>query len=297
MRAISSIVLSLSVALCLLPSCEKEAKDNDDPDTKTATLKVMSFNVRGATIKEETPERNWTARKSGVRNMIEETRPDIIGMQEMTTVQRSDLKDLLPDYDLLEIPGTGTGKGGNTVIMYRKSTIEKIKCRSYYLSPTPSIPSVNTWNGETQYRTTIWGEFRIKDSGVSFIFADTHMPLYSTPAGNTARKNSAELNVSMMKENSQENTPVFIVGDMNCQTASSGLQPYYDWMSSARETAVTSDSGITYNGYGNGKTILDHIFYRNAIASEYRVVNSDGYGVKYISDHYPITARFNILRQ
>lgn len=297
MKAISTIILSSLSTLCLFSSCGKEAKADIEPEVKTSTLMVMSFNARNAASKEETEERNWTVRKNGVRKMIEETAPDIIGLQEMASVQRSDLKSMLPDYDLLEVPGTGTSKGGNTVIMYRKSTIEKVKCRSFYLSPTPNTPSVNTWNGETQYRTTIWGEFRIKDSGVSFIFADTHMPLYSTPAGNTARKNSADLNVSMMKENSQENTPVFIVGDMNCQTASSGLQPYYDWMSSARETAVTSDSGITYNGYGNGKTILDHIFYRNAIASEYRVVNSDGYGVKYISDHYPITARFTILRQ
>ena len=296
MRTISTIILSSLSIICLFSSCGKETKVDDEPQKRNATLKVMSFNARNGVIKEETEERNWSARKNGVRKMVEETMPDIIGMQEVATVQRSDLKAMLQDYDLLEVPGTGTSKGGNTVIMYRKSTIEKVKCRSFYLSPTPNTPSVNTWNGETQYRTTIWGEFRIKDSGVSFIFADTHMPLYSTPAGNTARKNSAELNVSMMKDNCKEDTPVFIVGDMNCQTASAGLQPYYDWMSNARETAVTSDSGITYNGYGKGKTILDHIFYRNAIASEYRVINSEGYGVKYISDHYPIMARFTILK-
>ena len=296
MRTISTIILSSLSILCLFSSCGKETKVDNGQQTKTATLKVMSFNARNGVIKEEIEERNWSARKNGVRKMVEETLPDIIGMQEMSTAQRSDLKAMLQDYDLLEVPGTGTNKGGNTVIIYRKSTIEKVKCRSFYLSPTPNTPSVNTWNGETQYRTTIWGEFRIKDSGVSFIFADTHMPLYSTPAGNTARKNSAELNVEMMKDNCKEDTPVFIVGDMNCQTASAGLQPYYDWMSNARETAVTSDSGITYNGYGKGKTILDHIFYRNAIASEYRVINSEGYGVKYISDHYPIMARFTILK-
>lgn len=296
MRTISTIILSSLSILCLFSSCGKEAKVDNRQEAKTATLKVMSFNARNGVIKEETDERNWSVRKNAVRKMLEETRPDIVGLQEMATIQRSDLKTLLPDYDLLEVPGTGTSKGGNTVIMYRKSTIEKVKCRSFYLSPTPNTPSVNTWNGETQYRTTIWGEFRIKDSGVGFIFADTHMPLYSTPAGNTARRNSAELNVSMMKDNCQEDTPVFIVGDMNCQSAASGLQPYYDWMSSARETAVTSDSGITYNGYGKGKTILDHIFYRNAIASEYRVINSEGYGAKYISDHYPIMAKFTIMK-
>ena len=46
---------------------------------------------------------------------------------------------------------------------------------------------------------------------------------------------------------------------------------------------------ITFNNYSDtGGYILDHIFYGgNVTPEQYDVVTND-YGVKYISDHYPV---------
>ena len=66
-------------------------------------------------------------------------------------------------------------------------------------------------------------------------------------------------------------------------------------MSGARESAPVNLNPDTYsfNGFGGGvpkdSWNLDHIFYRNVTPLEFNVVSSEKYGVKYISDHYPIT--------
>ena len=275
-------------------------KDDPQPQKEAAQISVMSFNVRSATISADTGDRSWDRRKTAVQNMVKEVKPDVIGMQECTTRQRSDLKNLLEGYDLFEVPGTGGSKGGNTVIMYNTAVLEALQCKSFFLSSTPDKASVNGWNEETQYRTTIWAHFRHRESGKEFFVANTHMPLGSEERDNTARINSAKLNISRMKSAAGEEAVVFIIGDMNCARENSVtgkcLDPYYEWMSNAREKALKSDSSISYNGYGaSSGSRIDHIFYRNAIVSEFRTVNGSSYGVTYISDHYPIISYATIL--
>ena len=64
----------------------------------------------------------------------------------------------------------------------------------------------------------------------------------------------------------------------------------------ARTEAPDSDDSKTYNGYRetNWKW-LDHIFYRGATAKVYRVEDSETkYGVRFISDHFPIWCDFDV---
>ena len=58
---------------------------------------------------------------------------------------------------------------------------------------------------------------------------------------------------------------------------------------------MKTDSANSYNGYGSSGSIIDYIFYRNAIINEFRTVNGSNYGVTYISDHYPIICYATIL--
>ncbi len=116
-----------------------------------------------------------------------------------------------------------------------------------------------------------------------------------------ARINSANLNVERMKKIAGESAMCFIVGDMNCsEKAADGsanadgvraLKPYRDWMKSGRDIAPTGDA-YSFNNFGKGTAApsrnLDHIFYRNVtMAMSFRTL-TDNYGVKYVSDHYPI---------
>ena len=298
MRVINLASLAL---VLLLGSCDRPGNDPGPAPLTAAKISVMSFNVRSSTMSQDTGDRSWDKRKYAVQRMVEDVKPDVIGMQEATTAQRKDLVLLLEGYELFEVPGTGTSKGGNAVLMYNTAVLEALQCKSFYLSSTPDKPSVNGWNEETQYRTTIWAQFRHKESGQTFFVANTHMPLGSEARDNTARVNSANLNVSRMKAVAGEDAVVFIIGDMNCKNAADGthnvgLVPYYDWMSSAREKALKTDSVLSFNNYGgSSNSNIDHIFYRNTVVSEFRTINYGGYGVTYISDHYPIICYATIL--
>ena len=56
----------------------------------------------------------------------------------------------------------------------------------------------------------------------------------------------------------------------------------------AQREAPVTDTLYTFHGYKPNKgKIIDYIFYRNASALEFRILRT-GYGVPYLSDHYPI---------
>lgn len=272
--------------------CSSSSDDGVAPGDggSSNTLKVMSFNIRCVTSS-DTGDQAWDVRKAGCIKMITSIQPDVIGMQEPRTAQRTYLKENLSDYEMLETPGTGTSKGGNSVLLYRKSRFTCLDWGYYFLSDTPDVPSV-AWEA-AQWHTTVWAHLKEVGSGKDFWFFTTHMPAYASNV--SARVKSANLNVAKMKELAGEDATVFITGDMNCSYAADdasreALTPYYQWMSAARDIAPAGDA-YSFNNYGSGtatpKRNLDHIFYRDATAVSFRTI-TDNYGVPYISDHYPI---------
>ena len=284
--------LLYGIVLCAL-GCSSGSDDNPGSSGGGAsenTLKVMSFNIRCVTTS-DTGDKAWDVRKAPCVKMINSIQPDVIGMQEPRTAQRDYLKQNLPDYEMLEVPNTGTSKGGNSVLLYRKSRFTRIDWGYYFLSDTPDKPS-NSWEA-SQMHTTVWAHLKDVTTGKDFWLFTTHMPAYASNI--SAREKSAKLNVSKMKELAGENAMLFITGDMNCSYATDdasreALTPYYQWMSAARDIAPAGDA-YSFNNYGSGtatpKRNLDHIFYRNGIAVSFRTI-TDNYGVPYISDHYPI---------
>lgn len=143
---------------------------------------------------------------------------------------------------------------------------------------------------------TVWVHLKDNATRADFFVFTTHLPYQTEAADNEARLECVKLNVERMKRYAGEEKPVFITGDMNASYASNDarrgcLEPYYEWMSSAREKAAETDDKYSFNAFGGGDPKpawnIDHIFYRNAEALHFRTLDGD-YGVTYISDHYPI---------
>ena len=93
---------------------------------------------------------------------------------------------------------------------------------------------------------------------------------------------------------------MFFCGDLNINYCSENgralLAPMFEYMESAAVSADMHDSptATTYNKFGASTSVLDYIFYRNATALTYKIVNSAGYGTEYISDHYPVCSDFRV---
>lgn len=291
--------LCLSAAAC---------GSDDDPAASGAAaegtpMKVMSYNIRYSnTI--DLGDTSWDSRRQPSIDMIRDENPDIVGLQEPRPDQREDLIAGLDDIYALYCAvdnGVADDRTGHTAILYRKDRFTVLDKGHFWLSPTPDEESRPVWSDfeteDKQYRTTIWLHLYDNVAKKELYFFNTHLPYKS--ADIKARTESVKLNVARMKEKAGRSIPVFITGDMNCSYYSTderrvSLEPYHEWMWAARDEAVNlNPETYSFNGFGEGTPAprwnLDHIFYRKVTPLEFKVVNSGKYGVKYVSDHYPIT--------
>lgn len=250
-------------------------------------LKLMSYNIRYAGAKDDTGEKSWEARREASLAMIRRERPDVIGLQEPRTPQVDYLLERLDEYGHVL---AGNTRDGYLMILYLRSKFDLLDSGRFWLSDTPDVRSKG-WDGRC-VRPTVWVRLRDKITGGEFFYFDTHLD----HKGDQARMQGATLNVAQMKRLAGEQCAVFISGDMNAEKGAPNarfLEPFESWMASAREAAPETDGKASFNGFGlTPLHRLDHIYFRNAVPLRYQTLDGADYGVRYISDHYPIVCTF-----
>lgn len=299
-------ILAIAAISCGGGSDPDTPENNGGDDTTTVTTKsdtllTCSFNIRYYNTSDTYP---WSVRKDAVVKFINTVKPDFVGMQEVRKEQSQDiLRSFYQDYDWYDISrDTGTAifnsSGEGVGILSRKDrfTIED-KGHFWLADPSDQIPEKNddgtysSWHSACR-RIVVWVKATdLFHSNRTVYFFATHFDHISKEA----RLNSSNLMVSKIKEItgvsdlSNSTIPIFLVADFNCTSDSEELAPLMSAMKYSRTTAAKTDNSRTYNGFGTtSNSIIDHIFYvGNLDPLMYRVVNED-YGVKYISDHYPI---------
>lgn len=260
---------------------------------KPTELKLLSYNIRYIGAPGDEGDFAWDARKEASIGMIRDVKPDVIGFQEPRRQQVAYLVEQLPEYGHIATGrdlGVREDPGEHLMIMYLRKKYELVDHGHFWLSPTPGEVSLG-WDGRCR-RVTVWARLRDRSTGREFCFFDTHLD----HLGKTARQEGARLNVEQMKRIAGRRRPQFIAGDMNATPGTPGgvcLEPYYEWMKSACEEAPQTDPRPTYHGFGQARPLhIDHIYYRNAEPLRYALLDSTGYGVHYLSDHYPIVCTF-----
>ncbi len=323
------LCLMATFAFCamgtVLTSCGGDTPDSPEPAPKPTpeeptpapvesdVLRIMSFNMRTITSADE-GDKSWDSRKPAIVSMIKDQKPDIIAGQELTIPQRTFIKDELPDYLMIEIPGTGPN-GGNDVLMYLKNRFEVVTSGYFWLSDTPDTPSKSFSVGDNKYHCTVWATFKEITSGLEFVAMGTHFPVrtnsaYDASAYIEARQKSAELCIARMRGIAGNDKMCFLMGDMNQAWKTSKGEDNADgqrilgiikaWMKEARtEVKDNTPVGVTsYNSYGSGamnpNRIIDHIFYRNAEGLDFTTIVKSYNNIRYISDHYPIMLRVKL---
>ena len=103
-------------------------------------LKVVSFNIRMGVAKDG--ENSWEFRKQASAAMVNELRPDIIGLQEAFDFQAEYIKEQCPDYDGVGV-GRDDGKSAGEMMMifFNTRTVELKDWGTFWLSETPEVPS------------------------------------------------------------------------------------------------------------------------------------------------------------
>ena len=131
----------------------------------SSQITVMSYNIRYGTAKDGT--NSWEFRYPASAMMLDDQKPDVVGLQEALSFQVNYLKEY-PGY----YKGVGVGRedgkkeGEQMAILYNKKTIKLLKWGTFWLSETPDEPSVG-WDA-SQKRSATWALLKDKESGKKF---------------------------------------------------------------------------------------------------------------------------------
>ena len=274
-KAIIRIMVAASILLPQFASAQSQE------------LKVMSYNIRLSTDKDGTNA--WKYRCPATLEMIKDQNPDVFGVQEALPEQVSFLEEWVEGYDCVGVGrDDGKKKGEFMSIFWNKKTVKLMKWGTFWLSETPEKPSKG-WDAAC-YRTATWALMKDKRTGERFYFVNTHLD----HAGAEARKNGLKLIVERIAEINPEGYPMVLTGDFNMKPSAPELKDLDACMKSARKVALATDSHQTFNGWGKAKSdmVIDYIYISGfSSCLEYQTVTKKYNDRKFISDHYPITAR------
>ena len=312
---------AFSMAMCSKAETERPVTEFSTlPDGGRTIIKVMSSNVRNGS--DDSGDSLWCNRKNAYIAMLSEVQPDIIGMQEAKDETAHDLS-LLTEYDIFRVteydgsdPTVKNGHLPPNLIMYKTSCFEKLDAGVFYYNDKDPMQPVHYPLGATgwQVRGCVWMKLKVKANGHLIYFFDTHYthdPEMYDAAGNKIyniepRRRASEMLVSMIESIvDDQKASIFVVGDLNCslydgatRNGPYSLEPLKEYMWSAREEAASYDGAVSFNGFNPdyNKKIgnIDHIFYRGAEAVDFRTINGQDYGKRFISDHYPVTCTFKL---
>lgn len=252
---------------------------------KPAEITVISYNIRMGVAKDGT--NSWEYRYPASAMMIEDQKPDIFGVQEAYDFQVKYMDEYCKGYKSVGVGREdGKSKGEHMSIFYNKKKISLLKWGTYWLSETPEKPSMG-WDAAC-IRTATWALMKDKESGRKFYFVNTHLD----HVGPIAKKKGLKLIVDRIKDMNPKGYPMILTGDFNTEPQEKDILGELDTlMNSARETAVTTDKGDTFNGWGKGKSVIDHIYWSGfSSCTTFEVIRKPYMDRKFISDHYPVKA-------
>lgn len=255
---------------------------------QSTELKVMSYNIRLGSGNDGT--NSWMYRCPATLEMLQDQMPDVLGLQEALDYQVAFIDDFVPEYDYVGVGrNDGRREGEYMAIFWNKKTVKLLDWGTFWLSETPEKPSKG-WDAK-YIRTATWALMKDKASGARFYVVNTHLD----NVGVEARKNGLKLIMERIGQINTKDYPMVLMGDFNMKPAASELKDLDACMKSARKFASRKDSHQTFNGWGkaNADMIIDYIYYTGfASCLEYQTVIKKYSDRKYISDHYPIFARF-----
>jgi endonuclease/exonuclease/phosphatase family metal-dependent hydrolase len=256
-------------------------------------VKLMSYNIR-LELKSD-GENWWGLRKDKVAGLMNYYEADFIGLQEVLHQQLVYLKDSLFGYNYIGV-GRDDGKeaGEYSCIFYKKDKYTLLEQSTFWLSPTPDIPSKG-WDAALN-RVCTYGLFKNNKTKQLLWVFNTHFD----HMGKQARLESAKLIIKKISELNTKNYPVLVSGDFNSRPDDEPSKYMMANMQNSRNIsklvygAVDTWNAFKFNEKPDG--CIDYIFVSNdqrITVSKFATI-TDSYDMKYPSDHFPVLATIMI---
>jgi endonuclease/exonuclease/phosphatase family metal-dependent hydrolase len=253
--------------------------------------KAISYNIRYDGHSDLAPD--WSQRKDPIVAQLQKERPTIIGFQEVLNKQLEDLKVALPSYLAVGV-GRDDGQlaGEFAPIFYDTTRYQLLQSATFWLSPTPTLPSKG-WDAALN-RICTYALLESKYDRKKLWVLNTHFD----HMGIDARLHSAELLVEKFAEFTQEvAAPLLLLGDFNAEPDSYVYQllsrHFSDLSCSIRHRELCS--GPTFNAFTLSESddkIIDYFLGSPELLSiRFEVLHSN-FDRSYPSDHFPIVLTF-----
>lgn len=273
MKKVSLIVLALAVNLGL----------------RAQTLDVITYNIRYDNPGDA--PNHWENRKDHLIGQLRFHAPDVFGTQEGLFHQLEEIDRGLEDYAYFGVGRDhGDQRGEFTAIFYDTTRLKLISESTFWLSPTPEVPSKG-WDAALP-RTCTYGLFENRANGKRFMVFNTHFD----HVGERAREESSKLILKKMAGLNPGGLPVILTGDFNLESESPGVQVILREMGDAHILAGTRAFGPegTFNGFHFDRPVKSRIDYIFVSPERFEVLKSailsDSKACRYPSDHLPVFA-------
>lgn len=263
----------------------------------SSELNVMTYNIRYDNPQDNL--NNWKFRKDRAAEAIRFYDADILGTQEVLHNQLNDLKDRLPNYDVVGVGREdGKEKGEYSALWYKKDRFVVIKKGYFWLSETPQIVGSKGWDGACE-RIASWVKLKDRCSGKKVFALNTHFD----HVGVVARRESVKLVLDQVAELSQ-GCAVVVTGDFNAEPQSDVVKAITDEANSKHliDSRVVSPlvygPAWSFHAFGeipfNERNIIDYVFVKNGVNVLKYGVLAEQKNNEFLSDHAPILVRISL---
>lgn len=248
-------------------------------------LRVMSYNIRF-----DNPDdgiNSWPHRKERVADMLLFYQADVICLQEALHHQLKDLTTQMPGFSI-----SGKGRddgdiGGEfSAILYNPEVYSLLQDGTFWLSPTPSVPSPG-WDAAV-IRICSWAEFEHRKSHKRFFVFNTHFD----HVGQVARIKSSELLLYAI-DSIASGFPVIFCGDLNAEPDNEAIVLLASQLRDARIHSLAKPYGPygTWNGFDYNSPLdrrIDYVFTNQHVEVLRYAVIDDAFHSRFPSDHLPV---------
>ncbi len=251
-------------------------------DKDNTTQSIMTFNVRCISSADK-DEFSWRGRASIICNLLQESTPSIVCMQENKEEQYQFFKKILRGYGSVATQRDSTTLSECLPIFYRKDMYELEHSQTFWLSDTPDTMS-NTWDA-SYYRICTFVILKNKNTNKKFVVGNTHLDYKS----NEIQIKSIQLIYDRL---SLYNLPTIIMGDFNCDPDSKAIayaKQYFNDVGIGFEDEHKGTINYFKNEYPNVKIDFMLQLPNSFEVRDYKVVDKK-YNNHYASDHFPIYA-------
>ncbi len=274
------------------------------------SLRTMSFNVRHAgSFSDQVEGNGWfnlddpaASRAQRAIQVIRDYGPDILGTQEVLSVQLQslegqDLASALADYGYYGVGReNGVAQGEHAAIFYRRNRFAQLDAGTFWLSPTPDVPSI--YPGAGSIRIASWVKLDDHLSGQQLLVLNTHLDNVS----NTANLYAANLIRARLPDLAGD-ASIVLTGDFNATETSNVVRTLlgqnnpgeFQLGDAYREVhPIVGANERTFHAFNGGTSgaRIDFILHSDALTPTGAAIVRTTYGGKYPSDHYPVTAEF-----